>query len=57
VTITSGAPSEREIAGIVGATVLSRYDMFDMEGNKRRGLLRHVAILTRVAGTLSNNFP
>ncbi len=48
---------EREAAGIAGATVLPRYDVFDMERNKRRRLLRHAAILTRVASTLSNNLP
>jgi hypothetical protein len=49
--------SEREIAGIVAATVLPRYYMFDMEGNERCRLLRHAAILTSVAGALANNLP
>ncbi len=46
-----------EAAGIVGATVLPRYDVFNMERNKRRRLLRDAAILTRVASTPSNNLP
>ena len=49
--------AERESAGIVGAAVLPRNDMFDMEGNQGRRLLRHAAILTRVAGASSNNLP
>ena len=48
---------EREAAGIVRATVLPRYDVFDMERNQRRRRLRHAAILTGIAGTPSNNLP
>ena len=47
--------SEREIAGIVGAAVLFRHDMFDMKGNERGRLLRDVAILAGVAGAPPNN--
>lgn len=48
---------EREATGIVDATVLPRYDVFDMERNKWRRILWHTAILTRVASTPSNNLP
>ena len=48
---------EREAVGVVRTAVLPRYDMFDVERNKRRRLLRHAAILTRVACTLSNKLP
>ena len=48
---------ESEAAGIAGATVLLRYDVFDMETHEGCRLLRHAAILTRVASTPSNNLP
>lgn len=48
---------EREAPEIVRATVLLRYDVFDMERNQGRRRLRHAAILTRVAGTPSNGLP
>jgi len=49
--------SERELAGIVAATMLFRHDMFNTKGNQGRRLLRHVAVLARVASTLSNRLP
>jgi len=48
---------KRQAAGIVCATVLPRYDVFDMERNERRRRLRHPAILTSITGTPSNNLP
>ena len=40
---------ESESAGIVGAAVLLRNDMLDMERDQQRRLLRQVAVFTRVA--------
>jgi hypothetical protein len=37
--------------------VLPRNDVLDMEWNKRRRLLRHAAILTRIAGARTNKLP
>ena len=46
---------ERESVEIVGATVLPRDDMLDVERNKRCRLLRHAAILARIAGAVSDH--
>ena len=40
---------EGEATGIVDATVLPRYDVFDVERNKWCRILWHTAIITRVA--------
>jgi hypothetical protein len=48
---------ERKTTGIVTGAMLTRNDMFNMERNKRRRLLRNAAILARVAGTPSHKLP
>ena len=48
---------ESESAGIVGAAVLLRNDMLDMERDQQRRLLRQVAVFTRVASPPSDCLP
>ena len=45
---------EAEIGFIIGATVLARADVFDVEGRERRVILMQVAILAAVCGPLAH---